>query len=876
MSNTKIVLNRQSDLILDNAQITAPVGIVKADIPKLVDDLSDLAAADAAEASARVAGDASLEAKHDAEMSTEVAARIAGDAAIQAEVDALEVEHAADISTAAANLAAEASRAQAAEASNAAALAAEIAATDADFAAMDAAYKAADASMETKHDAEMSAETSARVAGDNVNAAAIATEKGRIDAILSASVADADTFAEIVTLINSVDTENDQAFAAYVLANDAALSTEVARAGAAEASLEAALAAEIAATDADLASLEVKHDAEMSTEVAARIAGDVAQDAALSQEVVDRQAGDAAVQANLNNEISDRIANDQLQAANLTAEASRAAAAEESLATALAAEASATDADFAAMDAAYKAADAAEASTRADADAAEAAARAAAVTAEESARIAADNAEAAARLAADNSLEAKHDAEMSTEVAARIAGDAAEAAAREAAVSTETAAREAAISTEASAREFADNAEAAVRAAADGVLQGNIDVETGRIDAILLASDADKDSFAEIVALINSVDTENDTAFAAYVLSNDAALATEVARAELVEYDLQTDIGKLDGALKEAVGELDKKLSEEAGLRAAGDAELDGRIADIISNTDITSMDSFSEVSAEIDAQVSGLEAADAELSAEISDSRETLEGYVTDLGHALYSGITSAIPRMAGFDETPNGVNTTFTHYVYTGDIVFLNGLMQLKGVDYTITPASYNSEGTVTFTSAPAATDKINIYGVIDIFSNFDDNFDPSDLEGGFGAGGPEHEGPNEIDYTGGDKDGVYGAPTQDAVVPGYYRGTLIFDTEVSSGSTITALAYDAGNELILGTGKLGTVMVMVKPDENDPNNLYSVDLTFRTDAIVTKFEVLVDGVVYGNITGSLIQQVQQYANVGSGSFIDLNKLP
>ena len=740
MSNTKIVLNRQSDLILDNAQITAPVGIVKADIPKLVDDLSDLAKADAAEASARVAGDASLEAKHDAEMSTEVAARIAGDAAIQSEVDALEVEHAADVSTAAANLAAEASRAQAAEASNAAALAAEIAATDADFAAMDAAYKSADASMETKHDAEMSAETSARVAGDDVNAAAIATEKGRIDAILSASVADADTFAEIVTLINSVDTENDQAFAAYVLANDAALSTEVARAGAAEASLEAALAAEIAATDADLASLEAKHDAEMSTEVAARIAGDAAQDAALSQEVVDRQAGDAAVQANLNNEISDRIANDQLQAANLTAEASRAAAAEESLATALAAEASATDADFAAMDAAYKAADAAEASTRADADAAEAAARAAAVTAEESARIAADNAEAAARLAADNSLEAKHDAEMSTEVAARIAGDAAEAAAREAAVSTETA-----------AREFADNAEAAVRAAADGVLQGNIDVETGRIDAILSASSADKDSFAEIVALINSVDTENDTAFAAYVLSNDAALATEVARAELVEYDLQTDIGKLDGALKEAVGELDKKLSEEAGLRAAGDAELDGRIADIISNTDITSMDSFSEVSAEIDAQVSGLEAADKEIVESANVALETLSYNMSN----LRVFVENIKPSMQGFYELPDGVATEFTTDVTEGQIVFLNGLMQLEGVDYTFAAggdfeAGY--EGTVEFASAPAATDKLNIYGISYAEHN-PENIDPVTTTGGDGDG--------DGSYLGGDK-AAYGGPT------------------------------------------------------------------------------------------------------------------
>ena len=49
----------------------------------------------------------------------------------------------------------------------------------------------------------------------------INTEKGRIDAILTASVADTDTFAEIVSLINSVDTTNDQAFAGYVTSSNA-------------------------------------------------------------------------------------------------------------------------------------------------------------------------------------------------------------------------------------------------------------------------------------------------------------------------------------------------------------------------------------------------------------------------------------------------------------------------------------------------------------------------------------------------------------------------------------------------------------------------------------------------------------------------------
>ena len=49
----------------------------------------------------------------------------------------------------------------------------------------------------------------------------ISTEKGRIDAILDASTADADTFAEIVSLVNSIDTTNDNAFAAFYTASNA-------------------------------------------------------------------------------------------------------------------------------------------------------------------------------------------------------------------------------------------------------------------------------------------------------------------------------------------------------------------------------------------------------------------------------------------------------------------------------------------------------------------------------------------------------------------------------------------------------------------------------------------------------------------------------
>jgi hypothetical protein len=47
-------------------------------------------------------------------------------------------------------------------------------------------------------------------------------------------------------------------------------------------------------------------------------------------------------------------------------------------------------------------------------------------------------------------------------------------------------------------------------------VDSRITTEKGRVDAILLASDADKDSFAEIVSLINAVDTSNDSTFASF------------------------------------------------------------------------------------------------------------------------------------------------------------------------------------------------------------------------------------------------------------------------------------------------------------------------------------------------------------------------
>ena len=89
---------------------------------------------------------------------------------------------------------------------------------------------------------------------------------------------------------------------------------------------------------------------------------------------------------------------------------------------------------------------------------------------------------------------------------------------------------------------------------ADPTTETALATERARIDAILASADADKDSFAEIVTLINSVDAENDNAFAGYVTSNDAALATERGRIDAVETEIDTARTNIYTALGQAEG----------------------------------------------------------------------------------------------------------------------------------------------------------------------------------------------------------------------------------------------------------------------------------------------------------------------------------
>jgi hypothetical protein len=131
-------------------------------------------------------------------------------------------------------------------------------------------------------------------------------------------------------------------------------------------------------------------------------------------------------------------------------------------------------------------------------------------------------------------------------------------------------------------------AEETARIAADSTLDGKITTEKSRIDAILSAADADKDSFAEIVSLINSVDATNDSAFAGYVTSNNAALASETSSRQSADTalgvridDVESDATALEARVTTAEADIVTNataITNEASARVSADSALDSRV----------------------------------------------------------------------------------------------------------------------------------------------------------------------------------------------------------------------------------------------------------------------------------------------------------
>ena len=650
--NTKIVLNRQSDGILDNAKITAPVGIEKTDLPGLVDDLAGLQETDkklldtvkevdanlteaiSVETARAEAVEAAISNKLEAAIEAEHQHHIDGDANLQGQIDtildgssvdldqfrevvafveSIDLENDANLLGAVADIN---SSVKATEEKLSEGLAKEVADREADVDAEEARAIAAEAALT----ADLSAEVANRIADvDAEEARAIAAEAG-LTADLSAEVADreADVDAEEARAI-AAESQLTSDLSAEVANRIADVDAEEARAIAAEAGLKSDINVEKGRIDTILDGSAINLD--QFKEVVAFVESiDMENDAALltavsginssiSIEIADRTASDAALSADLSAEVANRIA-------DVDAEEARAKAAEVKLTSDLSAEAARAKAAEGALDAAYKSADVA---MEADYKAADATLQS---------NI---NTEATERLAGEVTLQGNLDAETSRaqSAEANLSSD----------LAKETADRISAVSTEESRAKAAEakltsdlSTEESRAKAAEGVLQSNIDVETGRIDAILLASDADKDSFAEIVSLINSVDTTNDEAFAGYVVANNAALAEEVARAEQAEAGLSSDISDEKSRAMGVEADLASDLSDEKSRAMAAEASLVSDLADEKSRAMAAEAGLTADLTSEVNRAIAAEEVLTSDLSAEVSRATAVEAGLTADL----------------------------------------------------------------------------------------------------------------------------------------------------------------------------------------------------------------------------------------------------
>jgi hypothetical protein len=159
-------------------------------------------------------------------------------------------------------------------------------------------------------------------------------------------------------------------------------------------------------------------------------------------------------------------------------------------------------------------------------------------------------------------------------------------------------------------RAAAVSGEASARVSGDSALDAKIETEKGRINAILALSDTDKDSLKELVDLIQGIDTANDQAFAGYVTSNNAALASEVTNRQSGDATLQGNIDdvasdlsalttRVSAAEQDILDEVSDRAAAITGVQANVDSEASTRAAAIVTVTGLVTSEASTRATAD-------------------------------------------------------------------------------------------------------------------------------------------------------------------------------------------------------------------------------------------------------------------------------------
>jgi len=159
-------------------------------------------------------------------------------------------------------------------------------------------------------------------------------------------------------------------------------------------------------------------------------------------------------------------------------------------------------------------------------------------------------------------------------------------------------------------------------------VDSRITTEKGRVDAILLAADADKDTFVEIVTLINSVDTSNDSTFASFYTASVNRLN-----------NLETTSGSVNISINNINTQTGSSNIRLTALEASASTALS------TNNTQATSITNLNTTTASLNTSVSNLNAA--------TSSYETKgRGIVSGSSQITFSGISSLPTLVSGSSQ--------------------------------------------------------------------------------------------------------------------------------------------------------------------------------------------------------------------------------
>jgi ribosomal protein S25 len=166
-------------------------------------------------------------------------------------------------------------------------------------------------------------------------------------------------------------------------------------------------------------------------------------------------------------------------------------------------------------------------------------------------------------------------------------------------------------------------------------LNARIDTQRARIDDILNLSTTDADSFKEIVDLINSIDTENDEAFASFAVSTNTKIEDlntkiedETSRATDTENNLSDDIVNETIRAKQVEQDLQDQINENNQNSNDKDVILDARLTDEVQRAVVVEKDLLLKINDEIDRATK----AELDLDTKFTDSINTTNNSISVL----------------------------------------------------------------------------------------------------------------------------------------------------------------------------------------------------------------------------------------------------